>query len=60
MLCNYFRLLLQSELPGFYDPCFGEEKQLKIDYEFRNNSYSSVFSDTDPVRLPIVTNEAEQ
>uniref|UniRef100_A0A182JRE3 J domain-containing protein n=1 Tax=Anopheles christyi TaxID=43041 RepID=A0A182JRE3_9DIPT len=43
----------KSELPGFYDPCFGEEKQLKIDYEFRNNSYSSVFADLDPVRIPI-------
>ncbi|XP_049299929.1 dnaJ homolog subfamily C member 11 [Anopheles funestus] len=50
----------KSELPGFYDPCFGEEKQLKIDYEFRNNSYSSVFADSDPVRLPMVTNAASQ
>uniref|UniRef100_A0A182PVS3 J domain-containing protein n=1 Tax=Anopheles epiroticus TaxID=199890 RepID=A0A182PVS3_9DIPT len=32
----------KSELPGFYDPCFGEEKQLKIDYEFRNTTYSAV------------------
>uniref|UniRef100_A0A182MMY3 J domain-containing protein n=1 Tax=Anopheles culicifacies TaxID=139723 RepID=A0A182MMY3_9DIPT len=50
----------KSELPGFYDPCFGEEKQLKIDYEFKNNSYSSVFADSDPVRLPAITNEASQ
>uniref|UniRef100_A0A182JFA2 Uncharacterized protein n=1 Tax=Anopheles atroparvus TaxID=41427 RepID=A0A182JFA2_ANOAO len=42
----------KSELPGFYDPCFGEEKQLKIDYDYRNNSYSSVFADLDSVHLP--------
>ncbi|XP_053681347.1 dnaJ homolog subfamily C member 11 [Anopheles nili] len=46
----------KSELPGFYDPCFGEEKQLKIDYEFRNNTFSSVFDDLDSVHLPVVSN----
>uniref|UniRef100_A0A182QHK4 J domain-containing protein n=1 Tax=Anopheles farauti TaxID=69004 RepID=A0A182QHK4_9DIPT len=48
----------KSELPGFYDPCFGEEKLLKIDYEFRNTSYSSIFGDMDPVRLPVPANDA--
>ncbi|XP_050097197.1 dnaJ homolog subfamily C member 11 [Anopheles aquasalis] len=48
----------KCELPGFYDPCFGEEKQLKIDYEFQNNSYTSVFADTDEVHLPVVPSES--
>ncbi|XP_058066430.1 dnaJ homolog subfamily C member 11 [Anopheles bellator] len=48
----------KSELPGFYDPCFGEEKQLKIDYEYRNSAHSLVFGDGDEVHLPAVSSES--
>ncbi|XP_052873163.1 dnaJ homolog subfamily C member 11 [Anopheles cruzii] len=48
----------KSELPGFYDPCFGEEKQLKIDYEYRNSAHSSVFGDAEEVHLPAVSSES--
>ena len=42
----------QSELPGFYDPCFGEEKLLRIDYEFRERSYTVVVADNEDIKLP--------
>lgn len=42
----------QSELIGFYDPCVGEDKQLKIDYIFNEVSYSVTISDRDELQLP--------
>nr|XP_019548532.2 LOW QUALITY PROTEIN: dnaJ homolog subfamily C member 11 [Aedes albopictus] len=42
----------KSELPGFYDPCFGEEKLLRIDYEFRERSYTVVVADNEDIKLP--------
>lgn len=43
----------QSDLPGFYDPCVGEDKKLKIEYTYREKSYHIILSDTEPVQLPI-------
>lgn len=56
-LIDYVKLteisfIFQSELIGFYDPCVGEEKQLKIDYTFKETSYSVTISDKDELQLP--------
>lgn len=43
----------KSDLPGFYDPCVGEEKKLKIEYTHKDRSYNIILSDKEPVQLPI-------
>ncbi|XP_053961871.1 dnaJ homolog subfamily C member 11 [Anastrepha ludens] len=43
----------KSELPGFYDPCIGEDKILKIEYLFRNQNNVAFVKDMDAVRLPL-------
>ena len=47
-----FHLLLQSELPGFYDPCIGEDKELSIMYEFRRKRHYCRVSDKTNVHIP--------
>ncbi|XP_076451685.1 dnaJ homolog subfamily C member 11-like isoform X1 [Babylonia areolata] len=42
----------KSGLPGFYDPCIGEEKTLYIRYRFRNRLHQVTLADTDVIRLP--------
>jgi len=39
-------------MSGFYDPCPGEDKQLKIRYEFRDVIHEVTVGDQDPVKLP--------
>lgn len=46
----------KSELPGFYDPCIGEDKLLKIEYMFRNQNNVAIIKDMDSVRLPLSSN----
>lgn len=43
---------LQAGLPGFYDPCVGEEKSLKLLYQFRGVMHQVISADTDPLRIP--------
>ncbi|XP_054739909.1 dnaJ homolog subfamily C member 11 [Anastrepha obliqua] len=43
----------KSELPGFYDPCIGEDKILKIEYLCRNQNNVAFVKDMDAVRLPL-------
>lgn len=43
---------LQSGLPGFYDPCVGEEKSLKVLYQFRGVMHQVLSGDTEPLRIP--------
>ena len=43
---------LQSELPGFYDPCPGEEKQLSITYEFRRRLHMCTMQDKKKLLIP--------
>ncbi|GFT79687.1 dnaJ homolog subfamily C member 11 [Nephila pilipes] len=45
----------KSNLPGFYDPCLGEEKLLRIEYLFRNKSHSITVSDNEMLRIPRIT-----
>ncbi|KAL0851890.1 hypothetical protein ABMA28_000180 [Loxostege sticticalis] len=42
----------KSELPGFYDPCVGDDKHLTIQYMFHNNLHSCTVADTQAVVLP--------
>jgi len=44
--------VIQSELPGFYDPCVGEEKELSVTYEFRRQLHVCKFSNKQKVLLP--------
>lgn len=48
----------QSELPGFYDPCVGEEKSLKIEFTYNGIPQTHTIKDKDPLRLPINVNNA--
>lgn len=49
-VCTF--ICLQAGLPGFYDPCVGEEKSLKLLYQFRGVMHQVISADTDPLRIP--------
>ncbi|XP_047040728.1 dnaJ homolog subfamily C member 11 [Helicoverpa zea] len=40
------------ELPGFYDPCVGEDKHLTIQYMFHNNLHCCTVNDSQALVLP--------
>ncbi|AWP03117.1 putative dnaJ -like subfamily C member 11-like [Scophthalmus maximus] len=42
----------KAGLPGFYDPCVGEEKSLKLLYQFRGVMHQVISTDTEPLRIP--------
>lgn len=42
----------KSSLPGFYDPCIGEEKSLYIKYRFRNSLHEVTVGDKERVLMP--------
>lgn len=42
----------KSELPGFYDPCLGEDKKLRIEYTYRDVSHLVMVGDMEAIRLP--------
>ncbi|MCL4128914.1 UNVERIFIED_CONTAM: hypothetical protein GTU68_050335 [Idotea baltica] len=50
------KLLLQEsskcQLPGFYDPCPGEDKYLKVRYLFRAVIHQVTIKDEEPLRIP--------
>ncbi|KAK9703749.1 hypothetical protein K7432_010570 [Basidiobolus ranarum] len=43
----------KSNISGFYDPCFGSRKQLKILYKFNRRMHSVVVADTSPLACPL-------
>ena len=45
--------LAQSSIIGFYDPCVGEPKQLRIVYQFQRRRHEVTVNDLDPVDLPM-------
>ncbi|XP_055313601.1 dnaJ homolog subfamily C member 11 [Sitodiplosis mosellana] len=51
------KLVLQesgkSELPGFYDPCVGEEKLLQIEYTYNGHNQSIKIKENELLRLPL-------
>ncbi|XP_048872537.1 dnaJ homolog subfamily C member 11a [Brienomyrus brachyistius] len=42
----------KSGLPGFYDPCVGEEKSLKVLYQFRGVMHQVLSGDMEALRIP--------
>lgn len=45
-------LTLQCQLPGFYDPCMGEDKSLYVQYSFHGVPHEVTVQDSDPLRIP--------
>lgn len=46
------RNVFQSHLPGFYDPAIGEEKELTIIYNHRQQPHEVTIKDNEPLRIP--------
>ncbi|CAO1401492.1 unnamed protein product [Diamesa serratosioi] len=46
--------MFKNELPGFYDPCVGEAKVLKIQYKYNNIIASITFNEKDEIKLPLI------
>ncbi|KAJ9599175.1 hypothetical protein L9F63_010352 [Diploptera punctata] len=50
------KLVLQeaskSQLPGFYDPCVGEDKSLLVQYLFHSNLHEVTTEDSESLRIP--------
>ncbi|KAJ8871014.1 hypothetical protein PR048_027317 [Dryococelus australis] len=42
----------KSQLPGFYDPCIGEEKMLFVQYLYHSHVHEVTISDTEALRIP--------
>lgn len=42
----------KAGLPGFYDPCVGEDKSLKILYQFRGVLHQCMSGDNESLRIP--------
>ncbi|XP_059185418.1 dnaJ homolog subfamily C member 11-like [Centropristis striata] len=42
----------KAGLPGFFDPCVGEEKSLKLLYQFRGVMHQVISADTESLRIP--------
>jgi hypothetical protein len=47
------RCAYQAALVGFYDPCVGEAKQLRIVYIFQRQRHEVTINDLDAVALPL-------
>ena len=39
-------------IPGFYDPCIGEKKYLRVRYEFRGTPHEVTIEDSEPLIVP--------
>lgn len=42
----------KCDLPGFYDPCLGEDKCLLVNYSFRNVVHSVTINDKELLKIP--------
>uniref|UniRef100_A0A8C6XWH6 DnaJ homolog subfamily C member 11 n=1 Tax=Naja naja TaxID=35670 RepID=A0A8C6XWH6_NAJNA len=42
----------KAGLPGFYDPCIGEDKNLKVLYQFRGVLHQVMSADNEALRIP--------
>ncbi|KAG9394096.1 protein of unknown function (DUF3395) [Carpediemonas membranifera] len=49
----------KATLPGFYDPCFGVEKGLYIEYSFKGALHAVYYSDHDKVELPMAAHKVK-
>ncbi|XP_011333880.1 dnaJ homolog subfamily C member 11 isoform X2 [Ooceraea biroi] len=43
----------KSQLPGFYDPCVGEDKQLLVQYLFHTQTHECLIQDDAALRIPV-------
>ncbi|XP_075912530.1 dnaJ homolog subfamily C member 11 isoform X1 [Petromyzon marinus] len=50
----------KAGLPGFYDPCVGEEKALKVLYQFRGALHQVTVPDTESLRIPKQSHRFEE
>ena len=39
-------------IPGFYDPCVGEKKHLRVRYEFRGAPHEVTIDNSEPLIIP--------
>ena len=42
----------KANIPGFYDPCLGEKKHLRVRYEFRGALHEVTVSNSEPLIIP--------
>lgn len=42
----------KAQLPGFYDPCIGEDKAIYVQYRFHNLSHEVTVTDSELLRIP--------
>lgn len=42
----------KSNIPGFYDPCIGEDKSLYIRYKFQRVLHETTVGDLEPIKIP--------
>ncbi|XP_078742003.1 dnaJ homolog subfamily C member 11-like, partial [Lampetra fluviatilis] len=50
----------KAGLPGFYDPCVGEDKALKVLYQFRGALHQVTVPDTESLRIPKQSHRFEE
>ncbi|RKP39806.1 hypothetical protein BJ085DRAFT_17432 [Dimargaris cristalligena] len=43
----------KADLVGFYDPCFGETKQLRVTYRFNDQLHTAIVDDQAPLACPL-------
>ena len=49
----YFHMFyLQAKMNGFYDPCIGEEKLLRVRYLFRDAVHEVTIDENQPLAIP--------
>lgn len=42
----------KANIPGFYDPCIGEKKYLRVKYEFRGMTHEVTIENSEPLVIP--------
>ena len=45
----------KADIPGFYDPCSGEKKHLRVRYEFRGTPHEVTVDNSEPLVIPRVS-----
>ncbi|CAH1775530.1 unnamed protein product [Owenia fusiformis] len=50
----------KSGLEGFFDPCYGEEKQLYVKYMFREQIHEVIVGDKEKLRIPLAAHLLDQ
>ena len=45
----------KANIPGFYDPCIGEKKHLRVRYEFRGKPHEVTVNNSEPLVIPRIS-----